>query len=107
MVRSAVYDVGGSVCRAALAARRLLPTGRFPQFQLVAFWLDDVTERTILGLLDLGLDIAAFGSQHRQQSVEIGDPEIDHERSSAGFELIRVVLERAQRGNATVPSDRG
>jgi hypothetical protein len=61
---------------------------RFPEFHFVSFRIDDPSKLSVLGLVNLLEHIAAFFSQGFDQRVEILYAVIDHERGSAGRELV-------------------
>ena len=51
----------------------LLPFGRLPELDLVAFRIDHPAERAVLGTLDLVDHVAAFAAQGSQQAVEVAN----------------------------------
>ena len=58
------------------------------QFYLISFWIDDPGKLSVLGIVDLLENVAAFFAQDFDQAVEILHPVIDHEGCSAGRKLV-------------------
>src|SRR5580700_2446990 len=66
----------------SLAGRRL------PQFYLVSFRIDDPGKLSVLGIVNLIENVAAFFSQDFDQSVKVFYSVVDHERCGAGSKLV-------------------
>ena len=62
-----------------------------PEFNPVAFGIDDPSEFAIFIFLSLIVDFHALPLKLIQQSVEILNPEVDHERRRTRIKVLRVV----------------
>src|SRR6266550_5184900 len=72
-----------SVSRYASLAGRWLP-----KFNFVSFWIDHPAKLSVLGIVNLLENVAAFFAQGFDQGVEIVHPVVDHESCSAGRKLV-------------------
>src|SRR4051794_25718781 len=82
------------------SAAASLAGGRLPQFDLVSVRVDDPPKLAVLRVIDLIEDVAAFGFERRDQSVEVFNAVVDHERGCAWGELLRFLRSDQPRGRA-------
>ena len=62
-----------------------------PEFDPVAFGINDPSELAIIVFFSLVVDFHAFSLELIQQSLKILDSEVDHERCSTRVEILRVM----------------
>jgi hypothetical protein len=62
-----------------------------PQFDLVAFRIDNPGKLAVLGVVDLIEHVAAFRLERRDKGVKVFNAVIDHERGISGSKLIALL----------------
>src|SRR3989475_7461537 len=67
--------------RGAIRLRRL------PQLDPVPFGVRDPAEPAVLGVLDFRVDVDPFFPQHREETIEVLHPVVDHERGASFAEI--------------------
>ncbi len=82
--------MNGSFVALQLAMTLLLAFWRLPQFYLVALRVHDPAKLAELRLLSFLQDITSFSTECGQECMKIGHPVIDHERCSAGSEVLTI-----------------
>src|SRR5579859_2647911 len=78
----------GTYVRTAVSSLRL------PQFDLVAFRVDEVAERAVVVVGDLADDGGAAGPRLFQHAGDVVDDEVQHELFRARREIVGALLER-------------
>src|ERR1051325_12109479 len=65
--------------------------GRFPKLHAIAFGIHHPAKFTEFGLFEVGFNFDAFCAQRRHKFLQIRHAKVDHERLSAGIEILAAV----------------
>src|SRR5689334_6763297 len=68
----------------------LLSSRRLPQLDLVAFWVNDPTELSVFGFIELVQDVAALFPESLEQRANIGYSVVHHEGSRAWCKRVTI-----------------
>src|SRR6476660_6998527 len=67
-----------------------LSRGWLPKFDLVALWIHDPTELSVLGIVRLLQDVASFVPKRLKESRQVFDAIVDHEGRLAWREVLTI-----------------
>jgi len=73
----------------AVARALLERPQRLPEFYLVSLRIIDPSETAVVVVFAFRIDPDTFRRELREESVEVGDAKVDHERRRARVEILR------------------